>query len=132
MAFARFDIENEAFVRFCEENAGWLSDYALYTALKKHFGDEEWQKWDEPLRSRDPEALKEYETTLHADILFYEFLADLSFYRNFSYWKRMGRQKELQVLRRMHFQRMDKSGEVQYTTGAGWKKMDLPGGRRAC
>ena len=40
---ARFDIENEAFVTFCEENARWLSDYALYTALKKHFGDEEWQ-----------------------------------------------------------------------------------------
>lgn len=83
MAFARFDIENEAFVRFCEENAGWLSDYALYTALKKHFGDEEWQKWDEPLRSRDPEALKEYETTLHADILFYEFCQ----FEFFKQWK---------------------------------------------
>ena len=85
MAFARFDIENEAFVRFCEENAGWLSDYALYTALKKHFGDEEWQKWDEPLRSRDPEALKEYETTLHADILFYEFCQ----FEFFKQWKKL-------------------------------------------
>ena len=85
MAFARFDIENEVFVTFCEENARWLSDYALYTALKKHFGDEEWQKWDEPLRSRDPEALKEYETTLHTDILFYEFCQ----FEFFKQWKKL-------------------------------------------
>lgn len=30
------------------------------------------------------------------------------------------------------FSENGQSGEVQYTTGAGWKKMDLPGGRRAC
>ena len=52
MAFSRFSAESEDFLAFTEKSDSWLSDYSLYTALKRHFGDIEWQSWDVPLRDR--------------------------------------------------------------------------------
>ncbi len=89
-AFTRFQTEDKAFVSFCEEENQWLEDYSLYTALKRYFGDKEWQKWDAPLRDRDQGALQEYQKILHSEITFnkfcqYEFFkqwADLKNYAN--------------------------------------------------
>lgn len=46
MAFSRFSAKSEDFLAFIEKSDRWLSDYSLYTALKRHFGDIEWQSWD--------------------------------------------------------------------------------------
>ena len=73
MAFSRFSAESEDFLAFTEKSDSWLSDYSLYTALKRHFGDIEWQSWDVPLRDRDQEAVKEYQEILHNDIMFCKF-----------------------------------------------------------
>jgi 4-alpha-glucanotransferase len=43
--------------RFCKENAWWLDDFALFTALKFRFKDRCWIDWPEELRHRRPEAL---------------------------------------------------------------------------
>ncbi|MDR1818530.1 MAG: 4-alpha-glucanotransferase [Puniceicoccales bacterium] len=40
-----------AFAAFRRENAAWLDDYALFTALKKHFAGTPWNKWDAAFRS---------------------------------------------------------------------------------
>lgn len=42
---------------FVEENAFWLEDYALFTALKERFGGASWRDWPEDLRRRTPEGL---------------------------------------------------------------------------
>ena len=73
MAFSRFSAKSEDFLAFTEKSDRWLSDYSLYTALKRHFGDIEWQSWDVPLRDRDQEAVKEYQEILHNDIMFCKF-----------------------------------------------------------
>lgn len=85
MAFARFSVEEEAFLTFIEEADDWLSDYSLYTALKRHFGDREWQSWDEPLARREPEAVKEYQRILHNEIMFCKFCQ----YEFFRQWKQL-------------------------------------------
>jgi len=45
--------------RFCAANASWLSDYALYMALKEAYGGGSWASWPDPLRRRDKTALME-------------------------------------------------------------------------
>lgn len=42
---------------FLTQNADWLDDYTLFTALKNDYKDLPWWKWAEPLRDRSPSAL---------------------------------------------------------------------------
>jgi len=72
----KFKAEFEA---FCEENAGWLTDYALYMAVKKHFGMHSWLEWEDDIRLREPEAVSRYEKLYAEEILVWEFLQFLFF-----------------------------------------------------
>ena len=36
---------NAAYRKFVKENAFWLPDYALFMALKRHFGMKSWTEW---------------------------------------------------------------------------------------
>jgi len=69
--------ENEAFAAYCDKHAAWLSDYALFEAIKHAHGDLEWMTWSPALRDRDPAALDEF-GALNADtiemIMFWQFL----------------------------------------------------------
>lgn len=47
------------FQQFCQAQAGWLNDYALYAELRRQFHSGAWTTWPEPLRRRDPQALAE-------------------------------------------------------------------------
>ncbi len=47
----------EDFSDFCEENAAWLDDYALFAALKDAHGGAAFDVWDMALRRREPAAL---------------------------------------------------------------------------
>jgi 4-alpha-glucanotransferase len=42
---------------FCRAEAGWLTDYALYTELRRQYKSGAWTGWPEPVRKRQPEAL---------------------------------------------------------------------------
>lgn len=53
---------------FEEEHQGWLSDYALYIALKNRYQDAPWFDWPAPERHRDVAALDEARTELDVDI----------------------------------------------------------------
>lgn len=48
------------FVAFCDENAFWLDDYALFKAVKEHFKGESFLYWDEDIKKREHTALKRY------------------------------------------------------------------------
>ena len=52
------------FERFCREQAAWLPDYALFTALRGHFQGQSWQQWPLPLRDREAAALAEWRDRL--------------------------------------------------------------------
>lgn len=47
------------FEAFCQREAYWLNDYALYAVLRKKYNTGAWVQWPEPVRRRSPEALKE-------------------------------------------------------------------------
>jgi 4-alpha-glucanotransferase len=45
------------FLRFCEDNSGWLTDYAMYTVLRRRFDYASWHEWPEDLALRRHDAL---------------------------------------------------------------------------
>ena len=95
--FSRFSAKSEDFLAFIEKSDRWLSDYSLYTALKRHFGDIEWQSWDVPLRDRDPEAVKEYQEILHNDIMFCKF-CQYEFFKQWMQLKQYANSRGVQII----------------------------------
>lgn len=65
--------EDGGFRDFVKENEFWLSDYALYMAVKDAHEGKSWSEWEEGIRLRKPEAISEYGEKLREEILFYEF-----------------------------------------------------------
>lgn len=48
----------QAFHAFCQDRAWWLSDYALYRALRDLRGQEPWWRWPDGWRQRDARTLE--------------------------------------------------------------------------
>ncbi|MBQ1632547.1 MAG: 4-alpha-glucanotransferase [Clostridia bacterium] len=72
-AFARFD-RNEM-TEFVQSNAWWLDTYALFCAVKTHFGNAAWYAWPDPaIQDRTPEAIVHYKALLKDDYDFQCFL----------------------------------------------------------
>ncbi len=81
LAFNRgFEKDRDAFDAFKSENANWLENYALYMAVKAHFGMVSWLEWpDEDIRLHRPEAVAKYSSELSGDVNFYEYIQFLFF-----------------------------------------------------
>ncbi|KAA3645274.1 MAG: 4-alpha-glucanotransferase [Chloroflexi bacterium] len=58
---------------FKQGNEGWLSDYALFMALKDAHGGIPWTDWEQPLRERESTALEEARATHAETIAAHEF-----------------------------------------------------------
>lgn len=81
-AFSNF-VKNDPpldYSTFCQSNSFWLKDYALFCALKKHFGGKSWLEWeDEDARMRKTEALEKYSEILRDEteyVVFCQYLFD--------------------------------------------------------
>ena len=65
---------------FSVQNDTWLPDYALFMALKRHFGMKSWTEWpDEAIRLRRPEAVQRYQKELADDIRLFTYIQYLFF-----------------------------------------------------
>ncbi len=65
---------------FRQENRDWLENYALFMAVKDHFGSVSWTQWpDEDIRLAQPWAVDAYAEKLAGDVDFYVFLQYLFF-----------------------------------------------------
>lgn len=49
--------EHNRFAQFCQDNAWWLDDFALFNVLREKSGFKAWNEWPHQMVSRDPEAL---------------------------------------------------------------------------
>ena len=72
-AFSRF-VPSEEFFRFCEENAHYLEDYALFMALKGEFLGAAWYQWPREIRLREKEVLSCYREKLAEELAFWRFV----------------------------------------------------------
>ena len=72
-AYSRFRGHDKLEV-FSLENSNWLSDYALYMALKGKFNGAPWYQWEDSLKFREPNALWQVRHELREDLRFYSFV----------------------------------------------------------
>jgi 4-alpha-glucanotransferase len=85
------------FSEFCHRNACWLDDYALFSAIKEHFGGISWSAWPPGLKERTEPTLHEWKERLAGGILaekFYQYL----FFRQWSALKCYCNRKSIQLL----------------------------------
>jgi len=78
MAFSKFEsIKNkgisDSFNVFCESEAGWLDDYAIFMAISNLHPGVEWSRWPEPLLQRKAAALNHVRQTHAKEIAFWKF-----------------------------------------------------------
>lgn len=51
----------KAFTSFCITEAGWLDNFAIYTALKHHLDNQEWYNWPEKFKYRTAGTLTSFQ-----------------------------------------------------------------------
>jgi 4-alpha-glucanotransferase len=68
-----------AFAAFCEANASWLDDFALFMALKQHHGECVWSRWDAGARARTPQSLAAWRERLAPVIAAHRYFQFLFF-----------------------------------------------------
>jgi 4-alpha-glucanotransferase len=74
-----------AFDAFCQNNADWLDDYALFMACKRAHKDAVWVHWDPGLRQRNSAVLKEWQNKLSSELAIHKF-AQFEFFRQ---WEKL-------------------------------------------
>ncbi|MGM9557515.1 MAG: 4-alpha-glucanotransferase [Oscillospiraceae bacterium] len=74
-AFVRFMKSPPAdFAAYVRDEAWWLEEYALFMAVKAHFGDGPWTAWEPDIRLHQPQAIEHYRTLLQEDIQYHYFV----------------------------------------------------------
>lgn len=86
-----------SFARFCQAEQDWLEDYALFMALKIHFGNGPWSDWPEPLRMRNPDALTYWRQHLTDDLNFQCFL-QYEFHRQWEALRTYAQSKHIKLI----------------------------------
>ena len=82
---------------FCEAESGWLSDYALFCALKDANGGAGWTEWEPAYRDRDEAALTAFAAT-HQEALDYHKMLQYLFFRQWRALKTYANAKGIDLL----------------------------------
>lgn len=78
--FAQSEGKLKAELRDFIRSHDWVEDFALFTAVKHHFGDQMWTKWpDEAIRMHHREAVKKYRLQLDNEVRYHIFCQYLFF-----------------------------------------------------
>lgn len=60
--------------KFIVENSFWLTDYALFMALKRNFNEQAWNLWPQEIASRQKKVMENYQLLLADEIAYHKFL----------------------------------------------------------
>ncbi len=97
-AYERSNItKNENYLRFLNENSWWLSDYALFMAVKDRFGGLPWTQWAEDIRRRWGFAMDYYRRELYFDIEFHQYM-QFKFFEQWYALKNYANQKGIRMI----------------------------------
>jgi 4-alpha-glucanotransferase len=89
--------DHSAFDNFCERNAAWLEDYALFMALKDEHGGQTWTLWDARFRRHDPEALREKVHELAPKLNAFKYW-QFEFFRQWDALKTYCRERDIRLM----------------------------------
>lgn len=86
-----------AFAKFCNDNASWLDDYALFMALKNAHNGNVWNTWKKDIAMHDPEAVAYWRMQLREEVeaqQYYQF----QFFRQWFALKRYANEKGIKII----------------------------------
>lgn len=84
--------------RFAEDNDGWLPDYALFMAVKRHFDMVSWTEWpDDDIRLRRASSIERYRELLADDVRLYTYLQFL-FFRQWNALRDYAHERRVRIL----------------------------------
>ncbi len=90
------DQTRKEFNDFCQQEASWLEDFALFAALQRRFNGVSWIDWPAELRNRDPSTLEKYQQELQDDIKCVKF-EQFAFFTQWSAVKQYANEKGISV-----------------------------------
>lgn len=95
-AYQAFQYHHEQghFKAFCQEEAVWLDDYALFMVLRHKFNAQSWHTWPEEYKHRDAETLAATQETLAQEIEVVKF-AQYLFFTQWQFFKTYAEQKNI-------------------------------------
>jgi len=79
LAFTRFSEADGVYGEFCARYEHWLPDFALFMALKEHFGGRPWNQWERDAAFRLEETLNRYRELLVVEMGYHKFLQFIFF-----------------------------------------------------
>ena len=97
-AYERSNItQNENYLRFVNENNWWLSDYALFMAVKSRFVGVTWTQWAEDIRLRWGYSMDYYRKELYFDIEFHQYM-QFKFFEQWYALKAYANEKGIRII----------------------------------
>ncbi len=97
-AYANSHIADDCkFKAFCDKNDYWLTDYALYMAIKGTMDNQSYDRWPDELRTRKQNALKAFADKNTNEILFYKF-QQYMFYEQWMRLKKYANENGIEII----------------------------------
>jgi 4-alpha-glucanotransferase len=85
------------FEQFCETQQDWLTEYALFMALKDAHHGASWTQWPSDIARREPAALEERRVALADSIFFHKFM-QFEFCRQWFALKAYANERGIQIM----------------------------------
>ena len=89
--------ENHDYQHFVRKNKWWLTDYALFMAIKEQYDNVPWDQWPEDIRLRKDSAMEEYYKELYPYVEFHQYMQFKS-YEQWSALKSYANQKGIRLI----------------------------------
>jgi len=96
-AAENFNTENVDFRHFKRENAFWLDDFCLFSAIKEFKNTAEFYNWDDGLKYRSTEEIENFKTALYKEISFFEITQYL-FYSQYKALKNYANENGIKII----------------------------------
>jgi len=97
-AYKKSNIENDPeFKKFTELNSEWLENYSSYMAIKDAHKSVSYLEWEDDIRLRKKNSLKEWTKKLENEIQFYKFQQFL-FYKQWNELKKYANAKGIKIV----------------------------------
>jgi len=100
-AYLNFQKNTEPFIQeyfyFQYEHKWWLTDFALFMALKVHFEGQSWSDWPKEIKFREVDAIHQYQKKLKEEIDFRMFTQWL-FFRQWHGLKKYANEKGIEII----------------------------------
>ena len=92
-----FENVPQEYGQFCEKEADWLDDFALFMALKEAHNGAQWSEWERPLKFREAEAIAKAKDTYADEIDFWKMLQYL-FFEQWCELKNYANEREIRII----------------------------------